>query len=156
VLLDGAVDERGVPVALRSVGTHATDGQPVSLRTRAALARVLGHTVDLDAHRAKLLDGDDLAWADLVVAMEASQVRALRRTHHESAARLATLTTLAAHLPADPRPLGERVAALQLADRFPVDDEDVADPAGGDDEAYDAAMRALVERCDALRRRLAG
>jgi protein-tyrosine-phosphatase len=155
-LLTGAQDERGLEVELRGAGTHATDGQPVSMRTRAALALALGRPADLSGYRAHQLGPDDVAWADLVIAMEASQVRALRRGHPDAAPRLATLSVLATLLPADPRPLVDRLAALQLAERVPTDDEDVEDPAGGDDEAYAASMRVLVAHCASLRDRLAG
>jgi protein-tyrosine phosphatase len=155
-LLDGAVDERGVAIELASAGTHATTGQPISARTSASLAEALGHSVALGAHRARQLTEGDLDDADVIIAMEASQVRAVRRVLPQAAHKVATLALLARELPAVARPIAERVASLGLADREPDDRDDVADPAGGDDAAYAATMVALTELCDELVRRLAG
>jgi low molecular weight protein-tyrosine phosphatase len=155
-LLAGSVDERGAAIELATAGTHATTGQPVSARTSTSLAGVLGHEVSLSAHRAHQLTEADLDEADLVVAMEAAQVRAVRRTHATAADRVATLAVLASELPRDARPLAARVAAMSLATRDPDDSGDVADPAGGDDEAYEATMASLVALCSELARRLAG
>jgi protein-tyrosine-phosphatase len=155
-LLGGCVDEAGTAVELRTAGTHATPGQPVSSRTVAALAAVVGVPVALSDHRARQLDGADVAWADLVVAMEATQVRALRRTQPDVARRCATLGLLARELPPERRPLAGRVATLHLDERELDGADDVDDPAGGDDAAYERTMAVLVAWCGELARRLAG
>ena len=155
-LLAGAVDERGVEIELSSAGTHATAGQPVSARTTTSLGRALGREVALGAHRAHQLTESDLDETDLVVVMEAAQVRLVRRTYRAAADRTAALTVLARELPCDDRPLAVRVASMALAAREPDDLDDVDDPAGGGDEAYDATMAVLVERCGELARRFAG
>jgi len=155
-LLEGAVDERGVPIELTSAGTHATTGQPVSARTATSLAEALDHPVALGAHRAHQLTEDDLDDADVIVAMEAAQVRAARRALPSAAWKVATLRLLARELPRVALPVGERVASLALADREPDDSDDVVDPAGGDDAAYAATMAVLAELCGELARRFAG
>lgn len=155
-LLTGAVAERGLDVKVASAGTHATEGQHVSLRTESSLANATGTPVALRTHRAHQLTDDDVAQADLVVTMEASQVRALRRAHVGAAGKVATLGYLARELPDGDGALEVRVAAMSLADRTPDDDDDVADPAGGDEAAYDATMAALVELCAQLAARLGG
>ncbi|HEV3212729.1 MAG TPA: hypothetical protein VGZ03_04960 [Acidimicrobiales bacterium] len=155
-LLVGAVDERGTTIELATAGTHATTGQPVSARTSAALAATLGSAVALGAHRAHQLTEGDLDAADVVVAMEAAQVRAVRRAHPPAAGKVASLALLARELPRDPRPVAVRVASMHLADREPDDDDDVVDPAGGDDDAYAAVIAALVELCGELSDRLGG
>jgi len=155
-LLRGARDERGVEIELASAGTHAPLGQPVSARTRLALRAVLGEDLELDAHRSRLFGAEDLAWADLVLTMEAGQVRLIRRSHPDAAGRTATIAALASGLPADRRPLVDRVSAMALAS-LPLDPSgDVDDPAGGGDADYERSMAALVVQCRALARRLLG
>jgi protein-tyrosine phosphatase len=153
-LLTGDLAARGVDVEIATAGTHATEGQHVSSRTESSLAVTIGSTVALSSHRAHQLTDDDVASADLIVAMEAAQVRTLRRTHHRAAPKAATLGWLARELPEGSGPLGARVAAMHLSDREPDDRDDVVDPAGGDDAAYEATMALLVERCAQLARRL--
>jgi protein-tyrosine phosphatase len=141
-------------VEVRSAGTHVLEGQRVSERTRRALEFAIGKPVDLSAHRAHELNDADAEWADLILAMEGQQVRLLRRRHPSSSARIATLGYLARRLPADSRPLAERLTSLQLDEVEPADSDDVVDPAGGDDDAYEATMRDLVDRCRELLERL--
>lgn len=155
-LLRDATDERGIAVELRTAGTHATEGQPVSARTVTALTKATGSPVSLGAHRAHLLSGDDVEWADLIIAMEDSQVRFVRRLHPEAADRVATLALLAEELPRDKRSLSERVMSLGLAARHGSGDGDVQDPAGGDDDAYERVTTALIARCGELAARLGG
>lgn len=155
-VLRGARDERGVEVELASAGTHAPLGQPVSARTRLALRAVLGEDVELELHRSRPLGVDDLAWADLVVTMEAGQVQLVRRSHPDAASRTATIAALATGLPADGRPLLDRVSAMGLASVHLDPAGDVEDPAGGGDADYERSMTALVVQCRALERRLAG
>jgi protein-tyrosine phosphatase len=156
LLLREAVDERGLVLDLRTAGTHVTDGQPASARTASALNIVTGANYSLASHRARQLRESDVEWADLIIAMEDSQVRFVRRSHPAAADHVGTLTILASELPADGRRLADRVASLDLARREGDGDGDIEDPAGGDDAAYQRAMRVLVERCDELARRLAG
>ena len=153
-LLTAALAEQGIDVDVSTAGTHATEGQHVSARTETSLATVLGAPVRLSAHLAHQLTDDDVERADLVVAMEAAQVRALRRTHARAAGKIATLGLLARKLPEDGGDLPVRVAAMALADRDPDDRDDVADPAGGDEAAYEATMAVLIELCAQLARRL--
>jgi len=155
-LLDGATGGRGELVEVRSAGTHATEGQPVSSRTRTALAVAVGRDVPLGAHRAHQVDDDDISWADLIIAMEASQVRWLRRRFPTSAPRAATLADVATRLAGPPGTIAERVAASRLDALEPADEGDVADPAGGDDAAYLDTMQAIAGLCEAVRERLHG
>ena len=69
----------GLPVT--TAGTHTVDGQPMGLRTRAALvADRPRSTVPVARHRSRQLEARELAAADLVVAMEADHVRYVRRS----------------------------------------------------------------------------
>jgi protein-tyrosine phosphatase len=156
LLLRGATDERGIALELRTAGTHATEGQPVSARTVAAMTKVTGSPVSLGAHRAHLLSSADVEWSDLIIAMEDSQVRFVRRMYPEAADRVATLAVLSHELPDDKRSLLERVMSLGLEARDGSADGDIEDPAGGDDGAYERATTALIARCGELARRLNG
>jgi hypothetical protein len=58
-------------------------------------------------------------------------------------------------LPADDRPLSERVADLELADVELGDWEEVVDPGGGEVEAFTACAYEVVELIEQLAPRLA-
>jgi protein-tyrosine-phosphatase len=132
--------------ALRVVtaGTHVIDGQPMSMRTRAALSVVDElHDVPVARHRSRQLDEEDLTRADLVVTMEADHVRFIRRRHPAAADRTATIRRLVRDLAPPGPPLADRVAALHL-DQVELEPwEDVTDPAGGDEDVYAACAREL-------------
>lgn len=123
-----------------TAGTHVIDGQPMSWRTRAALA---GLDLTADHHRSAQLRPADLGGADLVLAMAAEHVRYMHRQHPEVADRTATLKRLVRDLPAGPEPLRHRLAALDLAAHEPEGWEDVADPAGGSDVDYVDCAREI-------------
>lgn len=134
-----------------TAGTHVIDGQPMSWRTREALAS-LG--LEANHHRSAQLRPVDLPRTDLVLAMAVEHVRYLRREHPEVAGRTATLKHLVRALPAGPELLTERLAGLGLAHHEPGEDEDVADPAGGDEHVYVACAREINELLAALLPRL--
>jgi protein-tyrosine phosphatase len=145
----------GVELEVVSAGTHVVEGQPMGMRTRAALASIpaLGN-LSVSGHRSKQLSPDHLAWADLVVAMEADHVRFVRRHHPEVARRCATLRELCVDLAPGDEPLGYRLDALGLAE-VPLDPgQDVADPAGGDVDVYVACANELWLLTEQLTRRL--
>ncbi|MHB1584437.1 MAG: arsenate reductase/protein-tyrosine-phosphatase family protein [Acidimicrobiales bacterium] len=147
--------ERGRPLEVVTAGTHAVEGQVMSLRTRAALAafpELAGAPVG--SHRSRQLVAADLDRATLVVAMEADHVRFVRRHHPEAAGRTATLRRLVADLAPGRSPLAERVAALALADVAVDPSEDVADPAGHEEDVYVACARELFGLCAELVERL--
>lgn len=145
----------GVPLAVATAGTHVIEGMPVSRRTRAGLAAIdelAGAAVS--RHRSHQLVAADLDRSTLVVAMEATHVGYVRRFHPEGADRTATLRRLCRDLPPGPGPLAERVAGLGLAGAPLEDDEDVADPAGLEEDAYVACALELWELCQELVTRL--
>lgn len=154
-LLEGAAAEHGVHVEIRTAGTHATDGQPASLRTQRALEAARAGTAPVGSHRARLLRDDDVRWADVIVAMEASQVRYVRRAFPEAASRTATIGVLASAL-VGAGPLADRLARLDLATWEMDSADDVADPAGGEEADYALAARDLRDLCERLAVRLAG
>lgn len=151
----------GRPLRVATAGTHAVEGQPMSRRTRQALEAIdelAGRPVS--QHRSRQLTPGDLVDATVVVAMEADHVRYVRRAHPEAAARTATLRRLVRDLPAGPEPLADRVATLRLAGvALEGGDgggggEDVADPAGHDDDVYVACAAELWSLCRELVGRL--
>lgn len=113
----------------RSAGTYAWGGQPAAA-PGILTARARG--LDLGGHRSTPLDESLVAWADLVLAMEAGHVEAVRRVSPD--ARVAVVTEF---LPQDdPRHGGS-----------------VPDPIGGDREVYEEtfellerAVRGLLDR----------
>ncbi len=142
---------RPAPVTIITAGTHVVEGQPMSRRTRDALASV---EVSADGHRSHQVTQGDLDAAQLVIAMAGEHVAYIRRRHPEVAARTATLRRLARDLEDGPDPLAERVARLGLAEVEVEAWEDVDDPAGGEDAVYVACARDLARLSDHLRPRL--
>jgi protein-tyrosine-phosphatase len=147
--------ELGVPLEVVSAGTHVVEGQPMGMRTRAALASIpaLGD-LKVAGHRSTQLGPEHLARAELVVAMEADHVRFVRRHHPEASARCATLRRLSAVLEVPGEGLAGRIGRLGLADLALDPAEDVADPAGGDVEVYVACAQELWALTERLTRRL--
>jgi protein-tyrosine-phosphatase len=144
---DGAVADLHIVTA----GTHTIDGQPMGLRTRSALSTIpelVGAA--FGGHRSRQVYEKDLLRADLVVAMEADHVRFVRREVPEAADRTATIRRLCEDLPAGPPALAQRVAGLMLSDAPLSDDEDVIDPAGGDDATYVTCVVELWALCQKL------
>lgn len=149
-LLRRALAERGVPAAVRSAG-GMRGGTPASSGSVQAMAR---RGLDLGAHRSHELSVADLAEADLVVCMARRHAREVVVLHPPSWPRTFTLKELVRRgEAAGRRAPGEaldawlvglgvgRTRSGLLADD-PVDD--VADPIGGPDAAYEATA-ALLE-----------
>lgn len=142
---------RSAPVRIVTAGTHVVEGQPMGRRTREALAAV-GFTAD--GHRSHQLTDEDVAGADLILAMAGEHVSFIRRRYPEAVARTASIKRLVRDLPAGPPSLADRLSRLDLAGS-PVERwEDVEDPAGGEDELYVACAEELADLCAALVSRL--
>ncbi len=139
------------PVRIVTAGTHVVEGQPMSRRTRDALASV-GHRSD--GHRSHQLTDADVETADLVLAMAGEHVAYIRRRHPGASAKTASIKRLCRDLSPGPRPLVERISELRLAD-VPLEPwEDVEDPAGGEDEVYLTCAKELAVLCAELLPRL--
>jgi len=151
-MLDHLKADQPVPALhVVTAGTHTIDGQPMGLRTRSALSMIPQlATADFKSHRSRQVYGADLLRAELVVVMEADHVRFVRREFPEAADRTATIRRLCADLPPAPPALGERVAGLKLADVSLSDQEDVIDPAGGEEATYAACVAELWVLCQQL------
>lgn len=147
----------GLDLHIVTAGTHTIDGQPMGMRTRAAMSAI-PELADAPfmRHRSRQVHEPDLVRAELVIAMEADHVRFVRKQFPEAADRTATIRRLCADLPpvspAPPAPpaLSERVAALRLAEAQLRDEDDVIDPAGGEEAAYAACVSELWLLCQQL------
>ena len=105
-------------VTVGSLGTSALDGAPA---TPLAIEVAAESGADLGAHRSRRATRDRLAGADVVLAMEASHLRALER------------------LGADP-------ARCHLLSEWPSPGEpelELSDPYGGSKEAYEECWRRI-------------
>jgi protein-tyrosine-phosphatase len=140
-MLTTIAHERGSEWAVRSAGTHVIEGSTMSSRTRDALlsiAELRDHR--FSAHRSHQLTRPDVAWADVVLAVEADNVRVTRELAPREMARVVQIRQFVLHAPP-----GETIED-QLAVVFGLDLDatlDVPDPAGGDQSDYDAIARSL-------------
>ncbi len=139
------------PLTIVTAGTHVVEGQPMSRRTRDALAS-LG--LSADGHRSHQLIDRDVEGADLVLAMAGEHVSYIRRRYPSAASKTASIKRLCRDLPTGPPSLAQRMASLGLAE-LPVEPwEDVDDPAGGEDETYVSCAEELAGLCALLLPRL--
>ena len=93
---------QAAPVRIVTAGTHVVEGQPMSRRTRDALASV-GFAAD--GHRSHQLTDEDMAEADVIVAMAGEHVAYVRRRYPDAAAKTASIKRLCRDLAPGPRPL---------------------------------------------------
>lgn len=141
----------GPELHIVTAGTHTINGQPMGMRTRAALSGIEGLAgADFTRHRSRQVLEADMARAELVVVMEADHVRFVRRQFAHAAGRTATIKRLCQELAPGPPALAERIGALALADVVLSDDEDVLDPAGHDGDVYAACASELWGLCQQL------
>jgi len=119
---------------VRSAGTHAIEGQPVSWRTRFALEVVRPDLLTrITGHRSHQLTRRDVDSADLIVCMASEHVGYVRREFPDAVARTATLARLARFLPPGHlASLGARVGEMGLATVELEGWEEIEDPAGGE------------------------
>jgi protein-tyrosine-phosphatase len=134
-----------------TAGTLSIDGLPMSWRTNAGFEAV---GLPRPPHRSRQVTADDLDRAALVIGLAPEHVEWVRREHRRAAERTGTLRRLARDLPADGRPLPERVTELHLADVDLGGWEEVVDPGGGEVEAFTACAYEVVELVEQLAGRL--
>lgn len=126
---------------VRTAGTHVTEGLAMSGRTRDALLAIeeLGEH-RYGSHRSHQLSEQDVAWADVVLAAEAGHVRYVRERHTLDEHRVVQLVQFVRHAPRDL----DLVDQLLVVSRHAPDATyDVTDPAGGDQQVYNACARQL-------------
>jgi len=140
-MLQTLSDVNGVSWGVRTAGTHAIEGQAMSPRTLASLEKVddLGEH-HYTAHRSHQITRDDVLWADVIIAVEADHVSYMATHFPEAHGKVVQLRTFCLRAPLDGPP-AEQVAAV--ASHGALAELDVPDPAGGDQETYDACAREL-------------
>ena len=128
---------------VRSAGTHVIEGSAMSARTRSALMAIdeLGEH-HFNAHRSHQLDAGDVAWADLILTSEADHVRFVRSNFPDASHKSVQLGLFVRAAPVD-GPFEHQLAAV--ANREPLREYDVADPAGGEQGDYDRCAGELWE-----------
>lgn len=134
-----------------TAGTLVVEGQPMSVRTRAALE---GVGLGAPLHRSRQARADVLRHAALVIAMAPEHVLWVRRTHPDASPRTATLRRLVRDLPHGTAPLDERIAQLHLHQLDLDVWEEVVDPGGGDNAAYAACAVEVAHLVAQLAERL--
>ncbi len=140
-MLETLGPEYGCAIEVRSAGTHVVEGSAVSARTRDALDHLdeFG-PVSLNGHRSHQLDLADLEWGDVVLALEADHVRYVDRAYPAFALSCCSLAQFVREAPLD-APFSTQVAVVAALE--PDEAFDVADPAGGDQHAYDRCAEHL-------------
>lgn len=119
-----------------TAGTLTIPGQPMSHRTRRAMA---AHGLSAPTHRSRQAYEHDLAAADLVVGLAVEHVEWVRREHPVHAGKAITLRRLVRDRPA--RPFDE----LELEPW-----EDVVDPGGGELPDFERACAEIVPLVEGL------
>ena len=155
VMAGVSLSTRRPDLVVETAGTLVVDGQPMSIRTRAAIEGV-GH--DLPRHASRQAHPPDLDRAGVVVALAPEHVEWVRRTHPDAAGHTATLIRLVNDLAAaaDGQAIRGQVAALDLASVELGDWEEVVDPGGTEAEAFAACAREIDVLIEQLAPRLAG
>lgn len=126
---------------IATAGTFVVEGQPISFRTRAALAAV---GLPAPAHRSRQAVEHELGGADVIVALAPEHVAWVRRGLPALAGRTATLRRLCRDLHPGDAPLRERLAALALDQVELQDWEEVVDPGGGETPEFERCAREIV------------
>jgi protein-tyrosine-phosphatase len=134
-------EANGLNWNVRTAGTHVAEGSAMSSRTRDALTALpdLGEHRYGD-HRSHQLTSDDVAWADVIVTSEASQVNYVRTNFDDGDDKTVLLGQFLLEAPLD-APFHDQVRAV--AGLVPDEELDVIDPAGGNQEVYDACATQL-------------
>ena len=148
--------DAGSRIDVRSAGVLALEGHPMSVRTRAALAR---HGLVDHSHRSRQFRARDAVEANLVVVMEPLHLHWMRRNLPEAASITGSLRRLARDLAPPPgdshaSDLGTRVRALKLGELTPEPWEEVVDPGAGEQDDFDRCSDELRMLVTELHRRL--
>jgi protein-tyrosine-phosphatase len=146
-MLTTIAEASGEDWQVRTAGTHVVEGSSMSGRTRDALLSIdeLG-SLHYGAHRSHQLIAVDVSWADVILASEADHVNFVKRSFDDNnkAVQVAQFVRCA---PLDLE-IGDQLA--QVASLGPSPEFDIADPAGGDQRAYNACAKRLWELSQAF------
>jgi protein-tyrosine phosphatase len=153
-VMAGALLEQRAPsgrIRVRTAGTLAVEGQPMSFRTRDALKAIEAVPPEHLSHQ---LVEADLVDATLILAMADEHVQYVRRMHPDAAGRTATIRRLCRDLATTDESLTDRLKSLELATVSLEAWENVVDPAAGGEEDYLNCARQLDRLVDDLLPRL--
>lgn len=139
VMAGASLSARRPDLVVRTGGTLVVDGQPMSIRTRAAIQQV---GLELPRHASRQVHPADLDTARLIVALAPEHVDWVRREHAPAAHRTATLKRLVRHLDDGPSLQGQ-VERLALAEVTLGAWEEVVDPGGCDAEVFADCAREI-------------
>jgi protein-tyrosine-phosphatase len=139
------------PVEVASAGTLVLPDQPMSSRTRAALAR---HNLSHPDHRSRQLDLAEVRRSSLLLTMEPSHHQWMRRRLPEALPIAGSLRRVVRDLANYDGDLDQRVAALGLADHVMEPWEEIIDPGAGQQEAFDRCIDELAALIDDLAQQL--
>ncbi len=129
-----------------SAGTLVIPDQPMSVRTRNALAR---HGLDDPYHRSRQVSMGDVDASSLLLLMEPSHIHWMRRRLPEALPIAGMFRKVVRDLPGVPgSTLDERVAALDLVNHEVEPWEEVIDPGSGQQEAFDVCIDDLATLID--------
>jgi protein-tyrosine-phosphatase len=155
-LLRQALESRGVDATVASTGTSFT-GRPASAFAVEVLRR---RGIDIDDHRSRVLDSDQLKGADLVLCMERAHLREAAVLHAPALPRVFTLKEVVRRGETIGRRLPEETVEHWVGraglGRKPQDvmgdspDDDVADPIGQPLDDYKATADELANLVDRL------
>ncbi len=142
VMAGVSLGTRRPDLVIETAGTLVVDGQPMSIRTRAAIEGV-GH--ELPRHASRQVHPPDLDGAHLVVALAPEHVEWVRRTHPAAAHHTVTLVRLVRDLPPPDGfdAIRSQVEALDPAGVELGEWEEVVDPGGGEAEVFAACAREI-------------
>jgi protein-tyrosine-phosphatase len=147
-MLTSIAEAEGADWRVRSAGTHVREGSAMSQRTREALVKIEGlgeHAYG--AHRSHQLNGNDVLFADVILASEVDHVRLVRRNFPEQGHKAVLLAQFVRSAPLE-GPFLLQVAAVSAS--APIEQFEVTDPAGGDQATYDACALQLWELSQAF------
>lgn len=124
-----------------SVGTNAVDGKPA---TDMMWTAAIEYGIDLSTHRARKLNEEDIADAELIVAMSKRQALKVRQIDPSLTRRIQLLGGFSPQpnawgLPADP-------------DKPAASHDEIPDPMGADLDAHRECCRRLAASVDQLNR----
>jgi protein-tyrosine-phosphatase len=147
-MLTSVAEAHGAQWHVRSAGTHVHEGSAMSQRTREALLKIDGlgdHA--FGAHRSHQLNGDDVLFADVILASEVDHVRFVQSNFPGQGDRAVLVAQFVRYAPLESS-FADQLAAVSAS--APLEQFEVVDPAGGDQAIYDACALQLWELSQAF------
>lgn len=136
------------PFDVASAGTLVIPDQPMSVRTRASLAR---YGLSDPHHRSRQLSRGDVEASSVLLIMEPSHRVWMTRRLPEALPRAGSLRRVVRDLPgAAGDTLADRIASMRLAECDVEPWEEVVDPGAGEQGVFDTCIDELSVLIDQL------